>query len=179
MPSNHLILCCPLLLPPSIFPNIRVFLNESVLCIRWPKYWRFSFNISPCNNIQDWFHRLIGFPCCLRDSQESSPTPQFKSINSSALSFLYIVQFSHPYMTTGKTIALTSGLNYFNGAFLLGFLWPIILICLVPRPYVAYLRILAYAHTRLLTKMDFTQKASPPRSLFWACVVRAVSWLWE
>ena len=55
MPSNHLILCCPLLLPPSIFPSIRVFSSESVLCIRWPKYWSFNFSISPSVNIQDWF----------------------------------------------------------------------------------------------------------------------------
>ena len=68
MPSNYLILCCPLLLPPSIFPSIRVFSNESVLDIRWPKYWSFSFSMN---------------------SQEFSPTPQFKSINYLALSFLY------------------------------------------------------------------------------------------
>ena len=91
MPSNNLILCRPLLLPPSIFPSIRVFSNESAFCIRWPKYWSFSFNISPSNELrtdflQDW---LVWSPCSPRDSQESSPTPQFKSINSSALSFLY------------------------------------------------------------------------------------------
>ena len=87
MPSNHLILCCPLLLLPSIFPSIRVFSNESVLHIRWPKYWSFSFNISPSNE----YSGLISFrtPCSPRDSQESSPTPQFKSINSLTLSFLY------------------------------------------------------------------------------------------
>ena len=90
MPSNHLILCCPLLLLPSIFPSIRVFSNESVLHIRWPKYWSFSFNISPSSEYSglisfriDWFD-----PCSPSDSQESSPTPQFKSINSSVLSFL-------------------------------------------------------------------------------------------
>ena len=82
MPSNHLILCPSLLLPPSIFPNIRVFSNELALHIRWPKYWSFSFNTSPSNG-------LVGSLCSPRDSQESSPTPQFKSINSSALSFLY------------------------------------------------------------------------------------------
>ena len=85
MPSNHLILCCPLLLPPSIFPSIRVFSNESALCIRWPKYWSFRFNISPSNEHSG----LVGSPCSPRDSQESSPTPQFKRINSLALSFLY------------------------------------------------------------------------------------------
>ena len=92
MPPNHLILCHPLLFPPSIFPSIRVFSNQSVLCIRWPKYWSFSFSISPFNE----YSGLISFRMdCLdlltssRDSQESSPTPQFKSINSSVLSFLY------------------------------------------------------------------------------------------
>ena len=92
MPSNHLILCLPLLLLPSIFPSIRVFSNVSVLHIRWPKYWSFSFNISPSNEYSglisfriDWLELLF----CLRDSQESSPIPQFKSINSSVLSFLY------------------------------------------------------------------------------------------
>ena len=95
MPSNHLILCRPLLFLPSIFPSIRVFSNESVLCSRWPKYWSFSFNISPSNECSG----LVGSPCSPRDSQESSPTPQFKSINSSALSFLYspTLTFIHDY----------------------------------------------------------------------------------
>ena len=91
IPSNHLILCCPLLLLPSIFPSIRVFSNESALCITWPKYWSFSFNISPSNEHpglicfrMDWLDLLA-----VQGTQESSPTPQFKSINSSALSFLY------------------------------------------------------------------------------------------
>ena len=108
MLSNHLILCHTLLPLPSIFPNITVFSNESVLCIRWPKYWSFSFNICPSNEYSglillrmDWVSS-----CCPRDSQESSPTPKFKSINSLALSFL-VLQLSHPYMTTGKTIAMT------------------------------------------------------------------------
>ena len=92
MPSNHLILCRSLFLLPSIFPNIRVFSNESVLCIRWPKYWSFSFNISPSNEhpglisfTVDWLDLLA----VQGDSQESSATPQFKSINSLVLSFLY------------------------------------------------------------------------------------------
>ena len=91
MPSNHLILCHPLLLLPSILLNIRVFSNESVLHIRWPKYWSFSFSISPSNEYSglisfriDWFD-LLGIQGTL---QESSPTPQFKSINSLALSYL-------------------------------------------------------------------------------------------
>ena len=78
-------LCRLLLLLSSIFPSIRVFSNESVLCIRWPKYWSFSFNIIPSNE----YSGLVGSPCSPRNSQESSPTPQFKSISSSALSFLY------------------------------------------------------------------------------------------
>ena len=89
MPSNHLILCHPLLLPPSIFPSIRVFCKQSVLHIRWPKYW------SASASVLQWIFRtdllqngLAGPPCCPRDSQESSPTPQFKS-NSSEVSFLY------------------------------------------------------------------------------------------
>ena len=91
MPSNHLILCHPFLLPPSIFPSIRVFSHESVLPIRWPSYWSFSFSISPSNEYSGLmsFRMLVGSPCSPRDSQESSPTPQFKSINSLALSFLY------------------------------------------------------------------------------------------
>ena len=90
MPSNHLILCCPLPLLPSIFPSIRVFSNELALCIRWPKYWNFSFSISLSNEYSELISfRTVWFPCSPRDSQESSPTPQFKSINSSALSFLY------------------------------------------------------------------------------------------
>ena len=103
---SHLLLS--LLLPPSVFPSIRVFSTESVLCIRWPKDWSFSFSISPSNE----YSGLISFrfdwldPCSRRDSQESSPTPQFKSINSSALNFLYGPTLTS-IMTTGKAIALT------------------------------------------------------------------------
>ena len=92
MPSNHLILCFPLLLLPSIFPSIRVFSNESGLHIRWPQYWGFSFRISPSNEHpglisfrMDWLHLLT----VQGTLKESSPTPQFKSVNSSAFSFLY------------------------------------------------------------------------------------------
>ena len=102
MSSNYLIFCHPLLLLPSVFPNISIFSNESVLHIRWPKYWSFTFQWT-IN--QDW--SAVVSLCSPRDSQESSPTPQFKSIKFSALSFLHS-QLSHPYMTTGKTIALTS-----------------------------------------------------------------------
>ena len=92
MPSNHLILCHPPLLLPSVFPSIKVFSNESTLRMRWPKYWSFSFSISPSKEHSgliffrmDWGESS----CSPRDSQESSPTPQFKSINSSTFSFLY------------------------------------------------------------------------------------------
>ena len=118
MPSNHLILCRPLLLLPSVFPSIRVFSNESVLHIRWPKYWSFSFSISPSfplglTGLISFLDMQCGisnmqYPCfdSQRESQESSPTPEFQIINSLALSFLY-GPTSHPYVTTGKTIALT------------------------------------------------------------------------
>ena len=90
MPSNHLILC-RLLFLPSVFSSIRVFSSESVLCIRWPKCWSFSFSINPSNEYSGLisFRMDCGSPCSSRGSQESSPTSQFKSINSSALSFLY------------------------------------------------------------------------------------------
>ena len=93
MPSKHLILCCPPLLPPSIFPSIRVFSNESTLRMKWPKYWSFSFSFSfsPSSEYSglisfgiDWFNHLA-----IQGTFKSPPTPQFESINSSALSFLY------------------------------------------------------------------------------------------
>ena len=109
MPFNHLILCRPLLLLPSIFPSIRVFSNESVLHIRWPKYWSFSFGNSPSNE----YLGLISFRTDLLDLLSLQGT--LKSLlqhHSSKASILwhpafFIVQLSHPYMTTGKTIALT------------------------------------------------------------------------
>ena len=109
MPSNHLIFCRPLLLLPSIFPIIRVFSNESVLHIRWPKYWSFSFSISPSNE----FSRLISFKMDWFDLLAVQGTPkslfQHHSSKVSILqhSAIFIVQHSHLYMTTGKTIALT------------------------------------------------------------------------
>ena len=100
--------CFPLLLLPSIFSSIRVFSNESALRIRWPKYWSFSFSISPSKEHlglisfrMDWLDLLA-----VQGTLKSSPTPQFKSINSMALSFPYS-PLSHPYTTTGKTITLT------------------------------------------------------------------------
>ena len=109
MPSNHLILCHPLLLPPSIFSGIRVFSNESVLHIRWPKYWSFSFSISPSNEYSglisfrmDWLDLLV-----VQETLKS--LLQHHSSKASILrrSAFFTVQVSHPYMTTGKTIVLT------------------------------------------------------------------------
>ena len=109
MPSNHLILCRPLLLLPSIFPSIRVFYRESVLCIRWPKYWSFIFSIGPSNEYSglisfrmDWLDLLL-----VQGTLKS--LLQCHSSKASVLqcSAFFIVQLSHPYMTTGKTIALT------------------------------------------------------------------------
>ena len=109
MPSNHLILCRPFLLLPSIFPSIRVFSNESALCIMWPKYWSFSFNISPSNEHpglisfrMDWLNLL---------AVQGTLKSLFQHHNSKAsvlrCSAFFIVQLAHPYMTTGKTIILT------------------------------------------------------------------------
>ena len=109
MPSSHLILCCPLFFLPSIFPSIRVFSNESALGIRWPKYWSFSLSISPSNECSglisfrmDWLDLLA-----VQGTLES--LLQHHSSKSSNLrhSAFFTVQLSHPYMTTGKTIALT------------------------------------------------------------------------
>ena len=108
MPSNHLILCCPLFLLPSIFPNIRVFSNESALRIRWPKYWSFSFNISPSSE----YSGLISFRMYWLDLLAVQGTLwsllQYHSSKASVLWHLafFMVQLSHSYMTTGKTIAL-------------------------------------------------------------------------
>ena len=108
MPSNHLILYHHLLLPPSIFPSIRVFSDESVLCIRWPKYWSFSFSISPSSEYSglisirmDWLDLLVVQGTLKSLQHHSSKASIFQC------SAFFIVQLSHPYMTSGKTIALT------------------------------------------------------------------------
>ena len=117
MPSNHLILCHPLFLPPSIFPSIRVFSNESVLRIRWPKYWSFSFNLSPSSEYSglipfrmDWLD-LLAVQGALLQYQVLEAGILLQCHSSKALilqcSAFFIVPLSHPYMTTGKTIALT------------------------------------------------------------------------
>ena len=109
MASNHLILCCPLLLLPSIFPSIRVFSTESVLHIRWPKYWSFNFSISPSNE----YSGLISFRIHLFDLLvvQGTLTSLFQHHSSKPLvlwcSALFMIQLSYPYITTGKTTALT------------------------------------------------------------------------
>ena len=109
MPSNHLILCHPLLLLPSVFPSIRVFSNESVLRIRWPKYWSFSFNISPSNEHSGLISFRMDWLDLLAVQGTLKSMLQHHSSKASILrcSAFFIVQLSHPYMTTGKTIALT------------------------------------------------------------------------
>ena len=109
MPSNHLILCCPLLLPPSIFPSIKVFSNESALHIRWPKYWSFSFNITASNEHpglisfrMDWLDLLV-----VQGTLKGLLQRHSSKVSILLRSAFFIVQLSHPYLTTGKTIALT------------------------------------------------------------------------
>ena len=109
MPSNHLILCHPLLLPPSIFPSFRVFSNESAHCIMWPKYWSFSFNLSPSNEHSGLISFRMDWMDLLAVQGTLKSLLQHHSSKASVLrcSVFFIVQLSHPYMTTGKTIALT------------------------------------------------------------------------
>ena len=109
MPSKHLILCCPLLLLPSILLSIRVFSNKSVLCIRWPKYWSFSFSISPSNEYSglisfriDWLDLLV-----VQGTLRSLLQHYISKASILRSSAFFIVQLSHPYRTTGKTTALT------------------------------------------------------------------------
>ena len=109
MPSNHLILYCPLLFPPSIFPSIRVFSSESVLHIRWPKYWSFNFSISPSNENSGLISFRMDWLDLLAVQGTLKSLLQHHSSKTSALqcSAFFIVQLSHPHMTTGKTVALT------------------------------------------------------------------------
>ena len=109
MPSNHLMLCYPLLLLPSIFPSIMVFSNESILHIRWPKYWSFSFSISHSNEHSELISFRMGWLDLLAVQGAFKSLLQHHSSKASILqhSAFFIVQLSHPYMTTGKTIALT------------------------------------------------------------------------
>ena len=109
MPSKRLILCHPLLLLPPILPSIRVFSNESTLCIRWPKYWSFSFNISPSKEHPGLISFRMDWLDLLADQGTLESLLQHHSSKASIIqrSAFFIVQLSHPYMTTGKTIALT------------------------------------------------------------------------
>ena len=109
MPSNHLILCRPLLLLPSIFPSIRIFSNQSALCIRWPKYWSFSFSIIPSKEHPGLISFRLDWLDLLAVQGTHKSLLQHHSSKASILrcSAFFIVQLSHPYMTTGKTIALT------------------------------------------------------------------------
>ena len=109
MPSNHLVLCCPLLLLPSIFPNIRVFSNESALCIRWPKYWSFSFKISPSNECPGLISFRMDWLDLLAVQGTLKSLLQLHSSKASVLlhSAFFIVQFSHPYMMT-HSMAITN-----------------------------------------------------------------------
>ena len=110
MPSSHLILCHPLLLLPSVFPSIRVFSKESVLRIRWPKYYSFSFNLSPSNEYSGLISFRIDWLDLLAVQGNLKSPLQYHSSKASILwhSAFFMVQLSHPYVTTGKTIALTS-----------------------------------------------------------------------
>ena len=109
MPSNHLILCCPLFLLPSIFPSIRVFSNELVVCIRWPKYWSFSFSISPSNEYSGLISFRMDWLDLLAVQGTLKSLLQHHSSEASILwhSAFFLVLLSHPAMTTGKTIAFT------------------------------------------------------------------------
>ena len=109
MPSNHLIFYHPLFLPPSIFPSIRVFSDESVLCIRWPEYWSFSFSISPSNELPGLTSFRMAWLDLLAVQGSLKSLLQHHSSKASILQYsaFFLFQLSHPYMTTGKTVALT------------------------------------------------------------------------
>ena len=166
MPFNYLILCRPLLLLPSIFPSIRVFSNESALCIRWPKYWSFSFNISPSNEHPG----LISFRMDWLDLLEVQGTLksllQHHSSKVSVLrcSALFIVQLSHPYMTTGKPIALTRCIFF-------GKIISLIKNCLkqpleLRKGHGGWMKPTSYNQKKWRTHEDFV-----PRSPRWSCSV--------
>ena len=133
MPSNHLIFCCPLLLLPSIFPSIKIFSNEPVLRIRWPKYWNISFSINPSNEYSWVIFFTIDWLDLLAVQEILKSLLQHHNSKASILwhSAFFMVQLSHPYMTTGKTIALTirilvckvmALLFYMLSRFIIGFL---------------------------------------------------------
>ena len=135
MPSNHLILCHPLFLPPSIFPSIGVFSNESVICIRWPKYWIFSFSISPSNEHPVLISFRIDWLDLLAVQATLKSLLQHYNSKASILQFsgFFAVQFSHPCITTGKTIALTRQTSVDKVMFLLLNMLSRLVITFLPR----------------------------------------------
>ena len=135
MPSNHLILCHPLLLLPSVFPSIRVFSNESVLHIRWPKYWGFRLSISPSNEYSGLISFRMDWLDLLAVQGTLKSVLQHHSSKASIFwhSAFFIVQLSHPYMTTGKTIALTRWTFVGKGMSLLFNMRPRLVITFLPR----------------------------------------------
>ena len=142
MPSSHLILCCPLLLLPSVFPIIRVFSNGSPFCIRWPKYWSFSFSISPSSEHSGLISFRMDWLDLLAVQGTIRSLLQHHSSKASILwcSAFFIVQLSHPYMTTGKTIALTRQAFVGKGMSLLLNTLSRLVITLLPRSSVFYFR---------------------------------------
>ena len=140
MPSNHLILCCPLLFLPSIFPSIRVFSNESALRIRWPKYWSFSFNISPTNEQPGLISFRMDWLDLLAVQGTLKSLLQHHTSKASILwcSAFFTVQLSYPYMTTGKTIALTRW-NFVGKVMSLLFLMLILLYLFTQTRYASFL----------------------------------------
>ena len=165
MPSNHLIICHPLFLLPSILPSIRVFSSKSVLCIRWPKYWNFSFNISPSNEHSgllsfrmDWFVFLL----------VQGTLKSFLQHHSSKASILwcstfFIAQLSHPYMTTGKTIALTRWTFFSKVMSLLFNMLSRLVIAFLPRSKYTVHGILQARILEWVT-ISFSRESSQPRS---------------
>ena len=169
MPSNHLILCRPLLFPPSIFPSIRVFSNESVLCIRWPKYWNFSFRFSPSNEYSglisfkmDWFDLLT-----VQGTLKS--LCQHHSWKASILwcSGFFMVQLSHPYMTTGKIIALTRWIFVSKVISLLFNMLSMLVITLLPKSKHLLISWLQSPSSRIL---------EPPQNKFSHCFPIYLPW---
>ena len=135
MPSNHLILCHPLLLLPSIFPSIRVFSNESILCIRWPKYWSFSVSMSPSSEYSGLIAFRIDWLVLFAVQGTLKSLLQHHTSKASILwhSAFFRVQVSHPYMTTGKTIALTRRTSVSKVMSLLFNMLPRLVIAFLPR----------------------------------------------
>ena len=175
MPSNHLILCRPLLLPPSIFLNIRVFSNESVLCIRWPKYWSFSLSISPSNECSELISFRIGWLDLLAVQGTLKTLLQHHSSKALALqcSAFFIVQLSHPYMTTGKTIALTRRTFVGKVTFLLFNMLSMLVITFLPRS-----KCLLISWLQSLSAVILEPKKSLPLYLLFLHLFAMKQWEW-